>query len=320
MSFKFKDLEDFIYNYEQMNQNIDNEDKKGISLMTVHKAKGLQFHSVIIVDQNKTANRPAILSFDHDDEGQLQHIFYNKKEREHFDSEYAKMVQKQDIKSQEDAINKLYVAMTRAEKNLTIIQLDNKSYLKHYLNLKPCNIGSMAFTTNQEQIKNLKTPKFQELDYGRQDIKGEQNIEIDYEAIYFGNIMHFCLEHITNFSLEHIKPVLGLAGFHFKLNSIDLQHIKTLLQQIINNQEFQNLIKGQIYKEQQVLYQGKLQRIDLLIFTQNEIRIIDYKTGLANSAYKKQLDNYKTALASLYPNQEIKTYLYYLQLGQLQAV
>ena len=56
---------------------------------------------------------------------------------------------------------------------------------------------------------------------------------------------------------------------------------------------------------------SKILRVDKVVFDNNDIWIIDYKTDKATDkmplSYKKQLYKYKDALTQIYPNKKIHT-------------
>ena len=52
-------------------------------------------------------------------------------------------------------------------------------------------------------------------------------------------------------------------------------------------------------EEEILLSNGRVLRPDRLIFEENEVTIIDYKTGLENNTHKKQILEYKTEIENM---------------------
>ena len=52
-------------------------------------------------------------------------------------------------------------------------------------------------------------------------------------------------------------------------------------------------------EEEILLSNGRIIRPDRLIFKDNEVTIIDYKTGLENNAHKKQILEYKSEIKNM---------------------
>ena len=71
--------------------------------------------------------------------------------------------------------------------------------------------------------------------------------------------------------------------------------------------DFQKLLKNhtRIETEVELLHDGRLLRLDAIIFYHNKIIIIDFKTGNPTGDHSKQLQQYITAVKSIYQNYEV---------------
>ena len=83
--------------------------------------------------------------------------------------------------------------------------------------------------------------------------------------------------------------------------------------------------------EVEFVFKGKRGRIDRLVFlqethlpTQREIWIIDYKTGkrpkIIPEAYQHQLSFYQCAIAEMYPSWEVRSFLLWVEDGELSEL
>ena len=55
-----------------------------------------------------------------------------------------------------------------------------------------------------------------------------------------------------------------------------------------------------IYVERTVANNAKVLRPDLILSTESEVRIVDYKTGQEKPMHQKQIDEYAEALGSVF--------------------
>ena len=63
-------------------------------------------------------------------------------------------------------------------------------------------------------------------------------------------------------------------------------------------------------EEEILLSNGRVIRPDRLIFKENKVTIIDYKTGLENNTHKKQVLEYKTEIENM--GYKVKCLLIYI--------
>ncbi|EFP1722406.1 recombinase RecB, partial [Campylobacter jejuni] len=108
--------------FEPCALKIVSEQNMGISIMSVHKSKGLEFDHVILLDslsKNNSNNEDIMLEYDINQGWQL-HI---KDKIRELTKEPIYTLFKENITraNYEDDINKLYVAFTRAKESLIII-------------------------------------------------------------------------------------------------------------------------------------------------------------------------------------------------------
>ncbi|MEE6548810.1 3'-5' exonuclease, partial [Campylobacter jejuni] len=109
--------------FEPCALKIVSEQNMGISIMSVHKSKGLEFDHVILLDslsKNNSNNEDIMLEYDINQGWQL-HI---KDKIRELTKEPIYTLFKENITraNYEDDINKLYVAFTRAKESLIIIK------------------------------------------------------------------------------------------------------------------------------------------------------------------------------------------------------
>ena len=125
----YLDITDFVHNYQRESLKISQTKTDGINLLTIHKAKGLEFEYVIFVDFSSTSygnnkNSKLIQSFD---KIEVENISWNLGNS--FNLNIAKIIDAEQKANQQDTINKLYVALTRAKTSLIMLKKVQKSAL-----------------------------------------------------------------------------------------------------------------------------------------------------------------------------------------------
>ena len=309
-SFKYKTLVDFVYDIDNFDEELPQQELKGIQILTVHKSKGLEFENVIVLDVlGKNRNPHNELLFDY--EGvELRDIKKYFKGREIVDNEYQKVLEKEKLLEYEDSKNAEYVAFTRPKNSLFIIKKSKSS--KFVTNLTPQTIGE--FENDIEKPQKTPTIKF-DLDlknYGKQDYKDKEEKEYkpnDFDAIYFGLAVHYAFE------CENLDAVQNKYGEFCNVEEAFkvFQEGKNKIIKMMQNKN--------IYKEYPFIYEEKEGIIDLLIEDEDEIVIIDYKTHTPDDkrGYIKQIQRYKTAMKNL-KNKSVKGFIFYLDEMSLKEI
>jgi exodeoxyribonuclease V beta subunit len=317
LCFEYKDIYSFIYNIDMLKEPVVAKSNNGIKLMTIHKSKGLEFKHLILVDnlgKNKTNTNKIIFKQNDMDK---EEIFFRQKNREYFDKEYSNLLKENKKLDNEDALNVLYVAITRAKESLCIIKKDKDSKFD-ILSLKDDIIGVITKEENKESKNIIKNVKIVSLEpYGKQDdfLKKEE-ISSNLSSVYFGMAMHYMLECVDFDNMKNIDIAynLMLNKYGSLLDNKTLNTIKHYATVAIKNKDFLELIKGsRIKKELQFAYKNKIGIIDLLIEKDNEFIIIDYKSSSEEKAsnYTSQMKFYRDSMLYCF-NKKARSYLYFL--------
>ena len=144
-----------------------------------------------------------------------------------------------------------------------------------------------------------------------------------------GIITHKAIEHINKLFLQKKNPLFddeyieNLLKNIYKFQNIDLddnfERIMSIVKKYIedekDNFEYIKKVEASEFRiEDDYILYGQ---IDLILEDENEIQIIDFKTGKYDefeysSNYRQQLSLYKLLLQKKY-DKDIKTYLYYLE-------
>ncbi|MFW3412891.1 RecB-like helicase [Aliarcobacter butzleri] len=322
VSSSFNNIVDFVYEIDKLEAIMENSESKGLQILTIFKSKGLEFHTVILLDRIKRKNvDKSSLLFDYENL-ELKNIFYKIKGYENFNEDYKKAIEKEKKLSLEDEINILYVAMTRAKNNMIIFKKE-KSSVFDILNMNVCKIGKIINSSNL--VKNIEEKSiisYTPLNLGTQEkqITKEKELKENHlHSRYFGLATHYCLEMLNNFSFNDLKYTLNLARTRFSnyLSDKDFTDIENRLAHLINNDFFKFLITNSVLtSEQSLIYKEELKIIDLLIYKDDTYYILDYKTTKEelDEEHKNQVLYYKEAIKEIFKTSNVKSYLVYLKM------
>ncbi|WP_323659966.1 RecB-like helicase [Aliarcobacter butzleri] len=322
VSSSFNNIVDFVYEIDKLEAIMENSESKGLQILTIFKSKGLEFHTVILLDRIKRKNvDKSSLLFDYENL-ELKNIFYKIKGYENFNEDYKKAIDKEKILSLEDEINILYVAMTRAKNNMIIFKKE-KSSVFDILNMNVSKIGKIINSSNL--VKNIEEKSiisYTPLNLGTQEkqITKEKELKENHlHSRYFGLATHYCLEMLNNFSFNDLKYTLNLARTRFSnyLSDKDFIDIENRLSHLINNDFFKFLVTNSVLtSEQSLIYKEELKIIDLLIYKDETYYILDYKTTKEelDEEHKNQVLYYKEAIKEIFKTSNVKSYLVYLKM------
>ena len=339
LSSGYKNLSDFIFNLENFSSKISPKSSDGVRVMTVHKSKGLEFAHVIVCDMmSKGRGDDSNFITEYSENGEW--IVKSKiAGRENFDSNYASVLEQMKELEKQENINKIYVAFTRATKSLIIIKQavpsgsspsffsfytrSDKSEANDYLDLEEFSFGKIlpSKTEQKEAKKDEKMPEILKIERQEVEAKEQKTSGKNLSAIYFGLAFHYLLEMSEKFdeiSLEKAKNLM-LNKFHKFLPLEVLEDAFSRAKMLISEQKFIECIKGkEIYKEQPFKVKNELKQMDLFCFNEREICVIDYKTTDKNiEENKKQVREYKDALAKFYEKHSINAVIFYALEGKI---
>ena len=326
------DLSAFIDYFEKKKEQlsvVSPSNMNAVKIMTIHKAKGLEFPIVIFpfadlniykelepkvwfpVDKNSYCDFDTLL------------INYNK-DVEMF-GEIGKTIYKSHQSQLElDNINLLYVVLTRAVEQLYIIskkdisakgEVNKNSYAGLFIQFLQQqsrwldNQLNYSYGKQQTIKKELETketaPPLQFISIPKEDhnlsIITNAGLLWDTQqevAIEKGNLVHLVLSKIkTNQDIDFAINDLVSSG---DIPSESISELRTLIIKLTQHPQLKSYFEDgfDIYNERDIItITGQLLRPDRLnINSNNEVVIIDYKTGDKKSYHNLQLNQYETVL------------------------
>jgi ATP-dependent exoDNAse (exonuclease V) beta subunit len=318
---------------------IVSEGLDAIRIMTIHKAKGLEFPVVIFPFANtklKLTKKELWIDFESDEIPQLKVALVNTKENL-LETEIAERYKSEKDKSELDLINLLYVVMTRPTERLYIFSEQSpksktsaKSYSKifrSYLEGKGIWLNNQYQYSFGEFVSPVQSTSRKELSLSlHQFISNPWNsrmrirhqapdfwdLENPMAASEYGKLIHLVLSEIK--TLEDADIVL--AGF-VKQGIVQKSESDKIMQQLLiylSNPEISKFFKAGLKMKSEkdiLLPNGHTIRPDRLIFDKDEVIIIDFKTGAVSPKHLDQIQEYKIALMEL-GYQKVQCVLIYL--------
>jgi exodeoxyribonuclease V beta subunit len=319
----YKDIEEFLFESEELSVDSPAKKDQGIKILTIHKSKGLEFEHVIVCDRfkKKGADRSSLI-FEYDDID-LQNLYVRIKNRDFFDENYKNALEAEKKLSNEDALNLLYVAFTRAKESLFICQNEKDSSFG-ILALKDNQFGEICEVQKREKIDTKKELKYEKKLIGLQErnLKKERDEKEDFEAMHFGIALHYMLEIIESFTHEHIEESYWAMKNRYEiyLEPNRCEEIKDRVKRLLQYEPFLKLTKGKVLKEQPISFEGELKQIDLLIEHDDRWVIVDYKSSKTKrSEHIAQVDHYKNAMLKI-TEKEVSAYLCYIRDNSIELV
>lgn len=323
-------------------ENID-----AVKLLTIHRAKGLEFPVVIFPAGGfSTKNSgfhwvdPKLAKIDELEVAMIGH----KKEMEL--SSYGSQYQDEKDQRNLDDINLIYVANTRPTEQLIILFEGDKKdslwkYFKEFKNLehpklkiiddnhfefgqmhkKYQSIGSQDTHIIKQLISSDWESKLKLKRISSFLMDDDQNIRIEK-----GKILHYLLSQIK--IKEDIKEVVQKAQLQGIIRANESEYYETKLHEIISKPSISDFFKKENHEINEttiILPNGELRRPDKVIVRSKETIIIDYKLSNYSSLsesdrdkYAKQINEYRDLLISMnYP--DVKAYLIYMD-GEIKNI
>ncbi|WP_418122364.1 UvrD-helicase domain-containing protein [Chryseobacterium sp. PTM-20240506] len=315
----------------QASENID-----AIQIMTIHKAKGLEFPVVFIPMMNK--NRDAEFSnwFETNSNEALKSVNINQfsKSLEVYDEEIEKFNKKNSYKNLIDRLCLQYVATTRPVEQLFFyIQKQNKTsnnleilefiqgknteqsdefdlYEVHPEMLKK-NSKAKTSSFRTKDIRNLKN--INEKNTSVKIATPSKNYQVRNEKVRIGLFVHELLSKIN--TKKDIQKVLESYLLEGQITVTEKNEIEETLQEIVTTHAEFFDERWEVINEKDIMIsergESRIYRPDRILKNGEDYIIVDFKTGEVTKKNDRQIETYKSVLESL-GRKVIKTQLIYL--------
>lgn len=309
---------------EDSDWNIDvPPDVNAVRVMTVHKAKGLDFRVVIVLLYDVALRSDRVYMEETEDGVRLVRLVKKLGEEDPY---LGQLLVDRELKNRVDQLNKLYVAFTRAKDEMYVLSVQYPKQSKEpsaFLPLEGFTEGKKPAVKPEPGPQELRAPL---LHHDRRSYDERAAEKVHFEETRRGEIVHAVLARIEYLgkntpagirsAVRDERQVRGGAKeaetLEKKLGTFLSGPIKPYFQKqkdrsVMNEQEF---ARGD----------GQLFRMDRVVVDPDTVTVIDYKTGEIQSDYGEQVLNYMRILRDIFPGREVKGVLAYVDRNKLVDV
>lgn len=357
-----QDFLDWVHKWSEKNSGIDAllkswaeesekksiatpENKDAVKIMTIHKSKGLEFPTVIYTHTSWDGDRGSkgIYSeinptfwFDIEKFAREKNIKNNKLPVAHLSFSREKTTILDEVYTEKhladlqlDEMNNLYVALTRAERQLYVLLPDTRfhkakdlqsgkearKYISDFFitflqgknefdkTLKKYSFGKKTAIKpcKKKDKKNIGQCTAQKIHYTPWFLKAnmEEKTPDKNEWILLGNIFHELMQNI--YTVEDLEKI-NFDDLAAQL-SFSVEKTKGVVEKIIAHPDLKKYFNApqNTYNERDLLDQkGNTLRPDKLVFQGEKVHILDYKTGQQDDKeHQEQLNEYEYILTNL---------------------
>lgn len=359
------ELDSFIRFWEETlcGKTIPSGEIEGIRIFSIHKSKGLEFHTVLLPFcdwklENETNNQLVWCIPEEAPFNELDIVPVNYSAQMGA-SVYRKDYQQERLQLWVDNLNLLYVAFTRAGKNLIVwSRKGQKGTMSELLTaalpevarkngidwdeeepyeqgeLCPSSKKEEKFSTNKLTRKPEKLPvsmesmrheiEFRQSNRSADFIKGIDEEESEDRFINRGRLLHTLFSAIE--TEKDIDTAIERLIFEGVIGSRKTEkEIRELTHKAFSMPEIQDWYSGrwQLFNECAIIYKenGVLQtrRPDRVMMQNGQVVVVDFKFGKPNKKYNKQVQGYMQLLTKM-GYSNISGYLWYVEEEKIEKV
>jgi len=304
------------------------EGLNSVRIMSVHKAKGLQFPVVIypFAQDKKDSSRTFLwVDIAEGDLMGLKSVIITS-QKDLLETDYKHYYEEEERKSIIDLANILYVAMTRAEERLYVLTrsapennsktssipvffdgffkstgelIDGKTEYETGIPVKR-EVNQKIELSKSSTLSSFISNDWQKKVFIRARAPEVWDINDPQKKNRWGNLVHMVLSEIT--TVNNLEEVMDKVASSGMIDSADKERLKSTISGILNNPATSHLFAEgvKVRKEADILLKdGITLRPDRVILDGDKIILIDYKTGKPNEKHERQLRDYEIRLMEM---------------------
>jgi len=235
------------------------------------------------------------------------------------------------LKGLVNKLNTLYVGFTRAEDELYIIGVQGKKG-QFPIDLLQAMISPVGSKNVPRPRSPETTQERMEIDHPRAPVQfpfspvEDLNLEERLRGEFIHRVLSFIDVLDENTELE-IERIIKRVNDELKTD-YPPEAVKKNLLDFLNQNEvspYFRVVPGRVVKREQEFSdpRGNLFRMDRVIFEEDQLSVIDYKSGTdreAEKGYISQLNNYIRILKEIYPGKKVEGVIAYVDLKEIVRV
>lgn len=322
-----------------------------VQILTVHKAKGLEFPVVILpylgmdVQVGTTGDdyAPSYVLRQEDSclpaRQAVLELLRLKSEYYKFSDDLYAIYAQEHKKALTAELNNIYVALTRSQDELYVFlpqKVGNSFNLVQLLfpeNIRETGAPGKVTRRAGEEAAVMELPASRHhdwIDYLKDEFlpAGEAGAVHNRVQRLRGEVLHFMLSFIGNLDSAGLKESLARAQeqaqsrFLYVKDYAEYVAILEKLFQSTKTRSFFHCAKAQVLTEKEIVNaQGHLKRLDRLIIGEKDVGIVDFKSSReGEDQHVEQVRDYMKIVATMYPGKTVKGWLVYLDSGDVEQV
>jgi ATP-dependent helicase/nuclease subunit A len=320
-----------------------------VRIMTIHAAKGLEAEIVVLMganqaDQNKD-HTGVLCDWPQEAAGPMHFSVFGKAAERGLARDH--LFQQELAFSQQEKLNLLYVAITRAKRYFIVsgVAADkgaepvvDDSWYQKFMHVDAVDISACQETQLNTQLNTtldtttaeFSVPVFNPPSFAlpESSFLSDEETEVTRE----GTLLHLLLECLTTPSVWPVQvPEVQVITQWLSCTLELAQIIRKQAVTILSQPECERFFNPQYFQfarnEMELVHEGKLMCLDRIVMLDDGLWILDYKRNYHPSQqedYQSQLQRYRHAVVQLYPTQAINTalitvdgHLWQLHLGEV---
>ncbi len=302
-----------------------------VRVMSFHKSKGLGFSVIINLLYDETANKDAMYFKESDG---IINVFHITKEMAQASSKLKPIYNAKKLDEDVQDLNLLYVISTRAKHELYNLVIKKATKASKGKEAKLIDVledyeSKSPLVVLAKEIKPFKIDPVEIIAPApKEDFYDFENLKPTYKS-YFetseGALCHDILSKIIHIGPQTSKEIK--EHYDTFKSKYDFDFNKTKIVKSLNDflvlpevkEYFTDKADRKILTEAEFVDKtGALRRMDRLLFDGKDIVLIDFKTGIENTAsYKKQMTDYVAILSEVYEDFNIKAVIAYIDLKKI---
>jgi ATP-dependent helicase/nuclease subunit A len=324
------DFLDFAGNGDDAKWNMDvPRDFDAVKVMTVHKSKGLGFPVVIVLlYEDRNRGHDYILH----EEGDGVRLLKITRETLPCSDLFEGLYREESIKEKVNRLNSLYVGFTRPKEELYIIGVEGRT-CGYPFDLLPQSASLSSDKPEKVRTGHEEPPKpFAIRHYHRQiefPVPPEGDELMRLEERRRGEFIHRVLSRVEYTEEGHEEKLSGIigrlideAGEEYPAGEI-MRIVAGLIEDGVMGEYFRKRPGREVWTEKEFSdREGNLFRMDRVIRDSGGITVIDFKTGDIETGekYTAQVKAYMRILAGIYPGEEIRGIISYVDRGEIRRI
>ncbi len=299
---------------------------QSVRAMTIHKAKGLGFPVVVLLLYGESSHGfpYAVLKED----GHLSLVRVTEKLAKR-DKTLEDLLQEETVKARVDALNMLYVALTRAKREMFVIGVrrDRDAFP---FDLLPADSFAPSGERQRVEASAAEPLLAEELSHEARPVPVSFAAgRLGREERRRGELAHRMLE-LTEYAGPDLEAGLEAAGARaarqMRTDPAEARALVGPLARMIRGTALAELFRpaeGRTVLTERELCdaEGRLFRMDRIVVDPRRVTVVDFKTGAEDpAAHEAQLRGYAGILSDVYPGRSVGAVAAYLDLGSLRVI